>query len=149
MRVVPSWTQYFFAAAVHASSRSKDPYTQVGAVLVRDNNIFMTGYNGFVPGALDCPEHWDNRDEKYPRVIHAEMNAIAGAARMGMATKGATLYVTHFPCLECAKLIAAAGIGKVVYDKRIERPGKDFGYKQSQARFDEAGIEVVHYQVKV
>src|SRR3546814_12912837 len=78
------------------------PSTQVGAVLVdADNHIIATGYNGFPPGIEETPARWQ-RPDKYERVIHAEMNAIAHAARAGHSTAGATLYCTHFPCNQVA-----------------------------------------------
>src|SRR3546814_4797914 len=90
MRIVPTWTSYFMRIAQDVASRSKDPSTQVGAVLVdADNHIIATGYNGFPPGIEETPARWQ-RPDKYERVIHAEMNAIAHAARAGHSTAGAT-----------------------------------------------------------
>jgi len=110
----PSWDQYFLDIADIVSSRSKDPRTKVGAVLVRERRIIGTGYNGFpkyVNENIDA--RWEV-PEKYIWVAHAERNAIDMCARDGVATKGATLFVTLPPCNECAKSIIQCEIDKVV-----------------------------------
>jgi dCMP deaminase len=111
MRKVPGWDTYFMDIARAASTRSKDPHTQVGAVLVQENRIIGTGYNGFAPGAVETPALWE-RPLKYDYVIHAELNCILHAVA---PAKGSTLYTTMYPCKECAKLIASAGIQRIVY----------------------------------
>ena len=112
MRQVPSWSHYFMEIAKTVSSRSKDPMTQVGAVLVnKDNHIIGTGYNGFGPGYVETPELWE-RPTKYDHVIHAEANAILNTTQSCAHSK---LYVTLFPCKECAKLIVGAKVKKVYY----------------------------------
>lgn len=140
MRNVLSWVDYLYSFAVTASTRSKDPSTQVGATLVdEDNHIIATGYNGFPPGIKETEERWQ-RPEKYRRVIHAEMNAIGWAARKGIATAGATLYCTHFPCnkVGCARLIIAAGIKHVVAGQPPH--GWDEDHEFAKSLFDEAGV---------
>jgi dCMP deaminase len=112
MREVSSWSKYFMNIAVAVSTRSKDPMTQVGAVLVnKDNHIIGTGYNGFGPGYVETAELWE-RPTKYDHVIHAEANAILNTTQSCSHSK---LYVTLFPCKECAKLIVGAKIKKVYY----------------------------------
>lgn len=139
MRRVDDWDHYHMSDANQKSTRSKDPNTQVGAVVVdKHNHPITSGYNGFVPGAEETDELWE-RPAKYDRVIHAELNAIAHAAKVGHATDGCTLYTTHFPCLECAKAIIAAGIVKVVVERNP--PGWEDSNAKAQARFDEAGVE--------
>ena len=111
MRAVPCWDKYFLNIAEAVAARSKDPRTQVGAVIVSpDNRILGTGYNGMVPGEAENDKTW-SPEHKYVRVIHAEMNAILHATK---EVRGATLYVTLTPCPECSKLIKAAGIARVV-----------------------------------
>lgn len=105
----PDWPEYFMNIAKVVATRSEDPKTKVGAVLTKDNRIISSGYNGTVSGFEDVD--W-NSDEKHVHVLHAELNAIVCAS----ATKDTTLYVTHSPCAECAKIIAAAGIMEVIYD---------------------------------
>jgi dCMP deaminase len=138
MRDVPSWNEYWMKEAFGAAERSKDPSTQVGAAIVdaENNAIIMTGYNGFAPGAPESVALWTNRDDKYPRVIHAEENAICRSARLGRATGGSILFCTHFPCAPCAKLIAAAGITRVIAAQVMQR----WNPEEAQARLAEAGI---------
>lgn len=112
MRNVPSWSAYFMEIAKTVSSRSKDPMTKVGCVIVnKDNNIIGTGYNGFPKDCIETEEMWQ-RPEKYKWVIHAELNCLLHTTENA---KGATLYTTLYPCPECSKAISAAGIRKVVY----------------------------------
>jgi dCMP deaminase len=112
------WDEYFLAIAKIAEKRSKDPSTQVGAVIVNsDRQIIATGYNGFPRGLDDDAYLWDRENEnweltKYPYVVHAESNAILNSTR---ELKGASIYVSLFPCNECAKLIVQSGIVKVIY----------------------------------
>lgn len=117
MREVPGWDAYHYGQAVQAAQRSKDPDTQVGCVIVNDDHhVISTGYNGFPPGVDETPEMWAS-GIKHDRVIHAEMNAIAAAAKNGHSLKGCTLYVTYAPCMcrGCAPLIVSAGIRRVVH----------------------------------
>ena len=113
-----SWDEYFMGVALLASKRSKDPNTQVGSCIIDDQNrIMSTGYNGFPQGCSDDTFPW-NRDAslgetKYQFVVHAELNAILNAR--GKNLSGSTLYVTLFPCHECAKAIIQAGVREVVY----------------------------------
>ena len=140
MRNVVDWKEYLFGFAQHASSRSKDPSTQVGAVLVdKDNHLIATGYNGFPPGIAETEERWQ-RPQKYRRVIHAEMNAIGHAAKIGRATEGSTLYCTHFPCnaVGCARLVIASGVKHIVCGKPPH--GWDEDHEFSKELFDEAGV---------
>lgn len=140
MRQVESWAKYFKDLAEKTASRSKDPSTQVGAVLVdTDKNIVATGYNGFPSGITETPERWE-RPGKYDLVIHAECNAIARAAKRGVKTDGCILFVTHFPCLNCAKTIIAAGIQEVAFGQTVK--GWDEDHKKAYALMREAKIEV-------
>ncbi|RME26406.1 MAG: cytidine deaminase [Candidatus Zixiibacteriota bacterium] len=114
-----SWDDYFMAVAQLSAQRSKDPNTQVGACIVnRSKRIIGIGYNGFPAGCSDDELPWsregDFLDTKYPYVCHAEMNAITNASNKP-ELDGASLYVSLFPCNECAKLIVQVGIKEVVY----------------------------------
>lgn len=141
VRAVPSWDDYFMGLAEKAKERSKDPSTQVGAVLADDERSTLeTGYNGFAPGVAETPELWE-RPHKYGRVIHAEANAIARAAKRGRAVDGATLYVTAFPCQECAKLIIAAGVKRIVSGPPLR--GWDKSNSEAMTLLEEAGVEFV------
>ncbi|MDD3733097.1 MAG: dCMP deaminase family protein [candidate division Zixibacteria bacterium] len=114
-----SWDDYFMAVAQLSALRSKDPSTRVGACIVNKNKrIIGIGYNGFPSGCSDDILPWaregDFLQTKYPYVCHAEMNAITNASNKP-DLEGATLYVSLFPCNECAKLIVQVGIKEVVY----------------------------------
>jgi len=123
MRAVPTWPEYHMGLAYEATKRSKDPSTNVGCVIVNDDHhSLVTGYNGFGKRVKETSKRWE-RPQKYRRVIHAEMNAIGLAAREGISLKGCHLYCTHFPCLECAKLISTAGIVSVRADNLMDNWG--------------------------
>ena len=112
------WDDYFMGVSLLAADRSKDPSTQVGACIVSDDNrILSTGYNGFPQGCSDDEFPW-NRDEskgetKYNFVVHAELNAILNAG--GKSLVGSRIFVSLFPCHECAKAIIQSGVKEVVY----------------------------------
>lgn len=112
----PSWDEYFMATAILMASRSTCSRLNVGCVLVSNNEhknrIIAAGYNGFLAGAAhkSCV-----RDGHEQMTVHAEQNAITDAARRGVSVNGATAYVTHYPCIHCAKILAASGIKRVKY----------------------------------
>lgn len=112
-----SWDEYFMGIALFSAQRSKDAHTQVGACIVSDENkILSVGYNGMPTGCNDDEMPWGREgaalDTKYPYVCHAELNAILNS---GTSLKGGRLYVTLFPCNECAKALIQSGIREVVY----------------------------------
>ena len=114
-----SWDDYFMAVAQLSALRSKDPSTQVGACIVNKNKrIIGIGYNGFPSGCSDDELPWSREGDflqtKYPFVCHAEMNAITNSSNKP-DLEGASMYVSLFPCNECAKLIVQVGIKEVVY----------------------------------
>ena len=112
----PSWDAYFMATALLMASRSSCDRLHVGCVIVsggdQKNRIIAAGYNGFLPGA---PHVSRIRDGHEQATVHAEQNAIADAARRGVSLEGATVYITHFPCINCAKILAAAVIRQIKY----------------------------------
>lgn len=117
---VISWDEFFMRVAVAASLRSKDPNTQVGACIAdTDNRILSVGYNGTPAGVTDDAFPWDTSDDpildKHSYVIHAEANAILNYRGDLRDFRGSTVYVTLFPCQECAKMLAQAGVANVVY----------------------------------
>lgn len=117
---VISWDEFFMRVAVAAKLRSKDPKTQVGACIAdRNHRILSVGYNGTPAGIDDDEFPWESTGEpltdKHNYVIHAEANAILNYRGSNKDLAGATIYVTLFPCHECAKTLAQAGIGEVVY----------------------------------
>ena len=140
MRTVKPWEDYFFDLAILAASRSKDPSTQVGCVLVsEDKDIVSTGYNGFAPGVNESEELWE-RPAKYGRVLHAELNAVSRAARRGVATGGCTAYVTHHPCDQCTKTLIAAGISSIVCGGTLK--GWDESHNLARTLAEEAGVSI-------
>ena len=112
----PSWDEYFMATAVLISSRSNCERLHVGCVIVtgggRKNRLVAAGYNGFLPGA---PHVSRPRDGHEQATVHAEQNAVADAARRGSSVEGCVAYVTHYPCINCAKILVAAGIARIKY----------------------------------
>lgn len=110
------WEQYFMAQSVLLSMRSTCPRLSVGATIVRDHRVIAGGYNGSITGDAHCEdEGCYMRDGHCLRVVHAEMNALLQCAKFGISTDGASLYVTHFPCLQCMKSILQAGIRHIYY----------------------------------
>ncbi|MEE5989810.1 MAG: tRNA-specific adenosine deaminase [Firmicutes bacterium ADurb.Bin354] len=142
-----SWDEYFMGVSKLAAMRSKDPNTQVGACIVSlENKILSMGYNGFPNGVSDDEFPWaregDEVDTKYPYVTHSEMNAILNYR--GGSLEGTKLYVTLFPCNECAKAIIQAGIKTVVYDDdKYDGTPSNVAAKRL---FNAAGIRYYRYQ---
>ena len=140
------WDRRFLELAKHIASWSKDPSTQVGAVLISENGREFVGYNGFPKGVLDSEERLNNREVKYKLVVHAEVNAILKA---GDKARGGTLYVWPafaLPpiCNECCKVAIQAGVKEIVgyepdeNDERVKRWQESIGISKSMC--DEAGI---------
>lgn len=109
----PSWQDTFIEIAKVVSKRSKDPHTKVGAVLVKNNCIIGTGYNGD-PRNFRYEFNW-NTSEKYDYVVHAEMNALANACYNGCQVKDSEIYVTLSPCNKCILQLIQFGVKKVYY----------------------------------
>lgn len=120
----PSWDAYFMATALLMASRSSCERLNVGCVIVsggsQKNRIVAAGYNGFLPGA---PHASRMRDGHEMATVHAEQNAISDAARRGVSLEGATIFITHFPCINCAKILAAAGIRCIKYHRDYRNDG--------------------------
>jgi dCMP deaminase len=112
----PSWDEYFMAAAILIATRSNCERLHVGCVIVsggdRRNRLVAAGYNGFLPGT---PHVSRMRSGHEQATVHAEQNAVADAARRGSSVGGCVAYVTHYPCVNCAKMLAAAGIAEIRY----------------------------------
>lgn len=116
----PTWNETYMSIAKLIAKRSKDPKTQVGAVIVKDNRILGVGYNAEPRG---CTHDFDwGSDEKHLYVIHAELNAIANSTYFGNSLSGASIYLTLSPCHDCIKLLIQHGIKTVYYLKEY----KDF-----------------------
>ena len=143
-----SWDEYFMGIAVLSAQRSKDSNTQVGACIVNsDKKIVSVGYNGMPTGCDDDEMPWERSadsmlDTKYPFVCHAELNAILNSNIPSLA--GSTLYVTLFPCNECAKAIIQCGIKRVVY--MDNKYADTDGVRASAIMFRKCGIAAEQYQ---
>ena len=142
-----SWDEYFMGVAYLAGMRSKDPHTQVGACIVsEDNKILSIGYNGFPKGCSDDEFPWPREgepyDNKYFYTTHSELNAILNYR--GGSLEGAKLYVSLFPCNECAKAIIQAGIRTIVYDD--DKYEMTPSVMASKRMLDAAGVRYYRYK---
>lgn len=132
-----SWHQYFMAQCHLLALRSTCDRLKVGATIIRDNRIIAGGYNGSISGGVHCiDEGCYVIDGHCVRTIHAEMNAILQCAKFGVATEGATMYVTHFPCLNCCKAIIQSGIKTVYYANDYRN------HPFAEELFQQAGVHV-------
>lgn len=149
----PSWNEYFMKITIDVAKRSTCLRRNVGAILVKDNRIISSGYNGAPNKLKHCLELGCLRDElniesgthlEICRGLHAEQNALMEAARFGIETDGAICYVTHHPCIICAKLLINAGIVKIVYNEGYPDPNG------LSAKFlKDAGVEVEKFKGKL
>ena len=141
-----SWDEYFMEIAEIVKTRSTCLRRQVGAVIVKDNRIITTGYNGAPSGLKHCTEIGgcerarlnipSGQRHELCRALHAEQNAIIQAAKVGVSTEGATIYITCQPCVICAKMLVNAGIKRIVF-------GGEYPDELSKAILEEAEIELV------
>lgn len=142
-----SWDEYFMGVSMLSGMRSKDPHTQVGACIVsNDNKMLSMGYNGFPNGCSDDTFPWekegDGNDTKYPFVTHSELNAILNYR--GGSLEGAKIYVSLFPCNECAKAIIQSGIKTIVYD--VDKYANTPSVIASKKMLDAAGVRYYQYK---
>jgi len=125
-----SWDEYHMAFAKVASERATCDRKHVGAVIVQGNRIIATGYNGSVAGLPHCDDAGHDMIEGHcVRTIHAEMNALAQAARFGVSVYGATIYTTASPCWHCFRVLVNTGIREFVY-------AEDYRYSDDQHRIE-------------
>ena len=108
----PSWDEYFKEIVQVTAKRSPCDRLQVGCLLVKDNRIVSQGYNGFLPG---CEHISIVRDGHEQATVHAEQNAISDCAKRGVSCEGCTVYITHYPCIICCRILLAAGIKQIKY----------------------------------
>lgn len=142
-----NWDKKFFDLAEYISTWSKDRNKKVGAVIVKDNRIISTGYNGFPQGFDDDIDSRHERPMKYMVTEHSERNAIYSAARKGDSTKDATMYLQWFPCADCARAIIQSGIVRIVCtrpDFTDERWGESF--KVSHEMLVECGVDITYFE---
>ena len=108
----PTWEEYFKEIVTVTKKRSPCERLQVGCIIVKDNRIIAQGYNGFLPG---CPHESIVRNNHEQATVHAEINAICDCANRGVSVNNATIYISHYPCINCCKAILASGISKIFY----------------------------------
>ena len=145
-----TWDQYFMGIAIMSANRSKDPNTQVGACIVdQDNRILTVGYNGMPSGCNDDEMPWDREGEgmasKYFFVCHAELNAILNYR--GGSLEGAKMYVTLFPCNECAKAIIQSGVKEVYY--LSDKYADTLATMASKRMMDSAGVRYIQMRTEI
>lgn len=134
----PSWHEYFIDLAFTVAQRGTCDRAQVGAVIVRDRRVLTTGYNGSPAGLPHCDDVGHLMiDNHCVRTLHAEQNAIIQAALHGIGVQGSACYVTHQPCLTCAKMIINAGIERVIY-------AGNYPDENSRQFLAAAGVELIH-----
>ena len=147
-----NWTDYFYNIAQQVKEKSKDERTKVGAVIVgKDKEIVSTGYNSFPRGIVDNRPERQERPEKYYWFEHAERNAIYNAARIGVSTKGCTMYLTcGIPCADCARGIINAGISRIFVTRAQVPTSQKWqdSAERSLEMFEEAGVSVQWYDVE-
>jgi dCMP deaminase len=142
MRKRVSWDEYFMAIAKEVATRSTCDRKFVGAVIVREKMILATGYNGSIRGLPHCDEEGHLMEDGHcVRTVHAEANAIVQAARNGVRVENADIYVTASPCFGCFKLVANAGIRRIVFGE-FYRDHRIFEFSK------ELGIELVHQAIE-
>jgi dCMP deaminase len=143
---INKWYKRYLRLAAEVATWSKDPNTQVGAVVVGSKGqILSQGYNGFPRGISDSNKRLNDRDIKLSLIVHAEMNAIFNASYSGVSLDGSTIFIHGLPaCSECAKGIIQVGIKRVIVSKQCieNKPHWNDSWNKSKAMFAEAGIAV-------
>jgi dCMP deaminase len=120
----PSWEEYYKTIVNVTSTRSPCERLKVGCLLVKDNRIISQGYNGFLSG---CPHESIVENNHEQATVHAEQNAVADCGKRGVSCNGSTAYITHYPCINCMKILCASGITNIKYindyknDKNVEK----------------------------
>lgn len=148
-----SWNKYFIDLLEPIASKSKDPRTKVGAILVNhDHELISAGFNGFPRGVKDLPERYNDRPTKYKFVAHADTNALNIAAKNGKSTNNSIMYLPWYPCTNCTKSIIQCGVKKVVIDGRNyeEKEAHWTAWKEdidiSKTMLSEASVEIEIYK---
>lgn len=124
------WDEYFMSIALLASQRSPCQRLNVGSVIVKDNRLISMGYNGYISGAPHISRVKDDHEQS---IIHSEVNALSDCAKRGVSLSGSKIYITHYPCINCFRSIAACGIKEIIYlndyknDSIVEQLASDSG----------------------
>ncbi len=126
------WDEYFMSIALLASQRSPCQRLHVGSVVVKNNRLISMGYNGYIPGASHTSRLRDNHEQS---IIHSEVNALSDCAKRGTSLENSKIYITHYPCINCFRSIAACEIKEVIYledyknDEMVAELALDSGIK--------------------
>ena len=145
--IITKWDVRFMRIAdMEVAQWSKDRSSRVGAVIVKDRRIISTGYNGMARGLDDDVEERHERPEKYEWMLHAEPNCIINAAREGVCTLGADMYLNWYPCNICAGYVVQAGISRIFCDQEPEWEHAQWGKKFKDAKhiLERGGVEVIY-----
>ena len=138
----PTWEEYFFKIATTTAERSTCPRLSVGAVIVKDNQIISTGYNGSVSGSQHCEDVGCFMvSGSCVRTVHAEQNAILTASKQGINLKDSVIYVTHEPCYNCIKYIIQSGIKTVYYKNPYD---SEVTSELKQQILKDTGLEMIY-----
>jgi len=143
-----NWDEYYMRHVYLAASKSKDPRTKIGAVLVRDNRLISSGFNGFPYKVNDSIDRYNDRELKYAVVVHAEANAVLQCALLGQSSKDSILYTQGVPCSECCKSIIQGGVKKIVVHQQwpnqchVEKWIKSFKISEMMLKEAEVVIEI-------
>lgn len=144
-----NWDEYFMKMAYLASSKSKDPSTKIGAVVVKDRQVLATGFNGICRGVRDDVDSRYESPNKYLYFEHGERNCCYAAARKGISLEDSTMYTMAYPCADCARAIIQSGITELVLHSQWEdkaliafKDGWGDSQKVSDIMFFEAGVSV-------
>jgi dCMP deaminase len=141
----PTWNIWFMKQAYLVAEKSKDPSTKIGAVLVKDNHVISSGFNGFPIGVRDLPERYNERGIKYKFVVHAETNSILSAARFGISTLGTTLYTQAIPCHDCAKSLIQGGVRQII----VHTKWPNMSHSQWKESMEISGIMLTESGVEI
>lgn len=139
-----SWDEFFMRMVYLTSSKSKDPRTRIGAILIKKGDVdpLSFGYNGFPRGVDDFQHRYTNRELKHKMICHAEFNCLVNAARNGVSTLGTILYTQAPVCHECAKSVIQFGVTEIVYHKQFPDMTKEWLESSMLAKemLNEAGV---------
>lgn len=150
--ITPSFDELFMRMVYLTATKSKDPSTKIGAVIVKDNRVISTGYNGFPIGVTDSLERYENRETKYKFVVHAEHNSVLTAARFGISTNGSIIYTNGIPCNNCMKSIIQSGISEIVIHSLwpdMKHSDWEDSAKVSKTMMEESGLKLRIFDQKL
>lgn len=146
-----SFDEYFMRMVYLVASKSKDPSSKIGAILVKNGNVVSSGFNGLPQKVIDFSSRYLNKEIKYQMVAHAECNSIYYAARHGISTAGASLYTNGLVCCECSKAVIQAGITRIIYHEQFAGMNDKWikSVEFSKIMLDEAGVKIDIFDKKL